>query len=124
MSTSTTHSLSFDLKRFARATEERDASTQVSMYAPDAVVTIVDRTAPPSAPRVLDGAAQIKSWIEDVTSRDMTHRVGHVVADESGAAYVVTCRYPGGPQVLCSTVIELDGGAIVRQSVVQVWDEA
>jgi hypothetical protein len=124
MSTSATHSAAFELGRFARATEERDATTQLSMYAPDAIVTIADRTAPPSAPRVLDGIDQIRTWIEDLTSRDMTHSVGHTVSDETGAAYVVSCRYPGGARVLCSTVIELEAGAIVRQSVVQVWDEA
>ena len=94
------------------------------MYASDAIVTIADRTAPPSAPRVLNGIDEIRGWIEDLTSRDMTHSVGHTVSDESGAAYVVNCRYPAGARVLCSTVIELDGGVIVRQSVVQVWDEA
>jgi hypothetical protein len=114
----------FDLDRLKRATEERDASTQLSMYAANAEVTIADRTAPPSTPRVLHGLGEITTWIEDVTSRDMTHRVGHTVHDANGAAYVVTCRYPSGTQVLCSTVLELADGAIVKQSVVQVWDEA
>jgi hypothetical protein len=121
---SATTTTSFELGRFARATEERDASTQISMYAPDAIVTIADRTAPPSAPRVLSGRDQIRTWIEDLTGRDMTHRVGHTVHDADGAAYVVSCRYPDGAQVLCSTVIELSDGQIVKQSVVQVWDEA
>jgi ketosteroid isomerase-like protein len=121
---SATTTTTFDLGRFARATEERDASTQLSMYAPDAVVTIADRTAPPSAPRVLNGVEAIKGWIEDLTARDMTHRVGHTVHDAGGAAYVVSCRYPDGAQVLCSTLIELSGSQIAKQSVVQVWDEA
>jgi hypothetical protein len=121
---STTTTTSFDLARFARATEERDASTQLSMYAPDAIVTIADRIARPSAPRVLNGLEEIEAWIADLTSRDMTHRVGHTVHDSTGAAYVVTCRYPNGDQVLCSTVLELTGGLIAKQSVVQVWDEA
>ncbi|MHB8692927.1 MAG: nuclear transport factor 2 family protein [Solirubrobacteraceae bacterium] len=121
---SATTSTTFDLERLTRATEERDASTQLSMYAPDAIVTIADRTAPPSAPRVLNGVEAIKGWIEDLTGRDMTHRVGHTVHDADGAAYVVSCRYPDGAQVLCSTVIELAGGQIVKQSVLQVWDEA
>jgi hypothetical protein len=120
----TTTATSFDLTRFARATEERDAATQLSMYAPDAVVTISDRTAQPSAPRVLSGRDAIRGWIEDLTGRDMTHRVGHTVHDATGAAYVVTCRYPSGEQVLCSTVLELAEGLILKQSVVQVWDEA
>ena len=43
----------FDLSRFARATEERDASTQVSMYGPAATVTIADPITQPGSPRVL-----------------------------------------------------------------------
>lgn len=113
----------FDLSRFARATEERDASTQVSMYGPAATVTIADPITQPGSPRVLQGIEEIKGWIEDVAARDMTHTIGHTVSDESGAAYIVTCRYPDGTTVLCATVIELEEGAIARQSVVQVWDE-
>jgi len=113
----------FDLARFARATEERDASTQLSMYAPEATVTIADRINQPGSPRVLKGTEEIKGWIEEVTARDMTHAVQHTVSDDTGAAYTVACRYPDGTAVLCATVLELSGGAIAGQTVVQVWDE-
>jgi SnoaL-like domain len=121
MSTATT--TKFDLERFKRATEERDASTQLSMYAGDATVTVVDPITQPGSPRELRGREQIGSWIEDATARDMTHTVGHTVEDEDGAAFMVSCRYPDGTTVLCSTVLELEGGSIARQTVVQVWDE-
>jgi hypothetical protein len=120
MSTITT----FDLHRFARAAEERDASTQLSMYGPDAVVKIIDRISQPGSPRVLSTREQIKAWLEDTYSRDMTHSVGHRVQDASGAAYVQACRYPDGTNVLCATVLELDGGVIASQTVLQAWDEA
>jgi ketosteroid isomerase-like protein len=115
---------SFDLERFTRATEERDASTQLSMYAPDATVTVADRITQPGSPRVLHGTEQIKGWIEEVTARDMTHAVQHTVSDDRGAAFTVACRYPDGTNVLCATVLELDGGEVARQTVVQVWDES
>jgi hypothetical protein len=54
----------------------------------------------------------------------MTHSVKHRVLDETGAAYTQACRYPDGTNVLCATVIELDGGVISGQTVVEVWDEA
>ncbi len=120
MSTTTT----FDLDRLARAAEERDAATQLAMYSPEAIVTIVDKLAQPGSPRVLRTHEQIKDWLEDVCGRDMTHQVGHRVSDETGAAYTLACRYPDGTRVLCATVIELDGGLISGQTVVQVWDEA
>jgi SnoaL-like protein len=113
----------FDLKRFTRATEERDASTQLAMYAPDATATIADRVTQPGSPRVLHNRGEIRTWIEEVTSRDMTHTVQHTVKDDHGAAFTVACRYPDGTNVLCATVLELAGGLIVHQTVVQAWDE-
>jgi len=119
MSTTTT----FDLSRFTRAAEERDAATQLSMYRADATVTIADRIAQPRAPHVLHNRGEIQTWLEDMYGRDMTHTVQHTVADETGVAYTQACRYPDGTNVLCATVIELDGGQIVSQTVVQAWDE-
>ena len=113
----------FDLDRFTRAAEERDAATQLSMYGPDAVVTITNKISQPGAPRALRTPGEIKAWLEDTYSRDMTHSVKHRVLDETGAAYTQACRYPDGTNVLCATVIELDDGAIARQTVLEVWDE-
>lgn len=120
---STTAMKSFDVARFARATEERDASTQLSMYADDATITVIDQSTQPSSPRTVAGRESIKAWLEDITGRDMTHRVGHAISDGSGVAYIVNCRYPSGAQVVCATVLEVDGDSITRQTVVQVWDE-
>jgi hypothetical protein len=120
MSTITT----FDLDRFARAAEERDAATQLSMYGPQATVTIADKISQPGDPRVLRTREEIKSWLEDTYGRDMTHTVHHRVKDETGAAYTQACLYPDGTNVLCATVIELDAGQIHDQIVVQVWDES
>jgi hypothetical protein len=121
---STITSASFDLARFTRAAEERDAATQLSMYGPDATVTIINKVTQPGAPRVLGTHDEIKAWLEDTYARDMTHRVQHRVNDEAGAAYTQACRYPDGTNVLCATVIELKDGQIADQKVVEVWDEA
>ena len=123
MSTQTTTAATFDLDRFARAAEERDAATQLSMYGPGATVTIADRIAQPGSPRVLRNREEIKSWLEEMYARDMTHSVRHRVKDETGAAYTQACRYPDGTNVLCATVIALDGDSISSQTVVQAWDE-
>jgi SnoaL-like domain len=113
----------FDLDRFTRAAEERDASTQLSMYGEDAVVTIANKISQPGSPRVLRGREEIKGWLEDMYARDMTHTVQRRVSDESASAYTQACRYPDGTNVLCATVIELDDGAISGQTVLEVWDE-
>ena len=114
----------FDLDRFARAAEERDAATQLSMYGPSAVVRINNKVSQPGSPRVLGTREEIKAWLEDTYARDMTHSVRHRVLDDTGAAYTQACRYADGTNVLCATVIELDGGVISRQTVLEVWDEA
>jgi hypothetical protein len=120
MSTTT----SFDLDRFARAAEARDAATQLSMYGPDAVVTINNKISQPGAPRILRGREEIQAWLEDMYGRDMAHSVKHRVLDDTGAAFTQACRYPDGTNVLCATVIELDGGVISGQTVLETWDEA
>ncbi len=120
MSTTTT----FDLDRFTRAAEERDAATQLSMYGADAVVTISNKISQPGAPRVLRTREEIAAWLEDMYGRDMTHSVKHRVLDENGAAYTQACRYADGTNVVCATVIELEGGVISGQTVLEVWDEA
>lgn len=123
MSTTTT-STSFDFGRFVRAIEERDASTLLSAYRPDATVKIVDRISPPSSPRVLSDTGQIKDWLEDLNGRDMTHAVIHQVADDRAAAYTVACSYPDGTRVLCAAALKLSDGLIASQTIVQVWDGA
>jgi hypothetical protein len=113
----------FDLESFTRAIEERDASTQLAMYAPDATVRLADRVSQPGAPRILSGHREIQEWIEDICARDMNHAVGHTVSDERGAGFTEACRYPDGTNVLCATVLEIEDGLISRQVGVQAWDE-
>lgn len=113
----------FDFARFRQAVEQRDSETQLSMYAPEATVTIADRITTPGSPRVLTGAGEIRGWLEDVSGREMSHKVGHAVQDEHGAAFTEACRYPDGTNVMCATVLALSDGLIVDQKIVQAWDE-
>jgi hypothetical protein len=83
----------FDLAALSRAIEERDAQPE------------------------------IRTWIEDVCSRDMTHRIASLVASDNQVALTEECQYPDGTNVLCSCMAELRGGLISKQSVVQVWDD-
>ncbi len=113
----------FDLDGFSRATEERDAQYVLSLYADDAEVRVVDRNNPPRSPQVLKGKSEIRTWVEDVFSRDMTHKIVNPVVADDRIALTEECRYPDGTNVLCSCTAELSNGLISKQSVVQVWDE-
>jgi hypothetical protein len=121
MSTATTPT--FDFGEFKRALEERDSNAQLTLYAPDAEVTLVDRIDTPGSPRVLHGRDEIRTWIEDICERDMTHHVDMQVIADSGAGFTEACRYPDGTNVLCAAVLELRNGQIARQVSVQAWDE-
>ncbi|QCU78250.1 nuclear transport factor 2 family protein [Citricoccus sp. SGAir0253] len=118
----TTHT-AFDLARFTRATEERDARALLEAYAEDAEVRIVDRNNPPRTPQVLKGREAIRPWLEDTYSRDMTHHVVDPVVGGDRVALTTLCRYPDGTNVHCACTAELSDGLITRQTVVQVWDE-
>src|SRR5947209_1999872 len=102
----------FDLAGYSRALEERDSETQLGMYGPDATVIIADQNTTPASPRILTGRDEIRGWIEDVSSREMTHVVGHSVRDEHGAALTEACRYADGTNVICATVLKLEDGLI------------
>jgi SnoaL-like domain len=119
----TTTASTFDLGRLAEAIEARDAARQIELYAPDATVTISDRLSQPGAPRVIHGREAIATWIKDSCAREMTHSVNSRVQDDGGAAFVVACRYGDGTNVVCATVLELAGGLIAKQTIVQAWDE-
>jgi ketosteroid isomerase-like protein len=112
----------FDTEALRRGIEERDAATLRGLYAPDAEMTVVDRNAPPSHPRVLSGRTAIGEYLDDTCGRDMTHRLERVVVSGDTAAFTQACRYPDGTRVLCVAMLDLRDGLIVQQTAVQEWD--
>jgi hypothetical protein len=119
----TTTSQWFDAEAFRRGIEERDAATLLGLYADDAELHVVDRNDQPSHPKIISGRAAIGEYFADVCGRDMTHTIERLVVSGDNAAFVQSCRYPGGARVLCIAVLDLKDGLIVRQSGVQAWDE-
>ena len=112
----------FDTEALRRGIEERDAGTLRVLYAPDAEMTVVDRNAPPSHPRVLRGQTAIGEYLDETCGREMTHRLERVVVAGDTAAFTQACRYPDGTRVLCLAMLDLRDGLIVSQTAVQEWD--
>ena len=106
-----------------RAIETRDALALSAFYAEDAVVRVIDRNNPPSKPRVVRGRGAIATFFDDICSRAMTHDVTASVADDTRLAFTQACAYPDGTKVLCVAMVELKGGKIAQQTIVQAWDE-
>lgn len=105
------------------AIEARDAETLSALYADNAVITIIDRDHPPSAPMLISGRAAINEYCADICGRNMTHAVETAVADDSHLAFTERCAYPDGTRVFCSAMLETAGGRIQRQVALQVWDD-
>ncbi|MFJ8651634.1 nuclear transport factor 2 family protein [Streptomyces rochei] len=121
MSTHATHS--FDVGTLRRGIEADTAAPLVSLYAPDAEVRIVDRYDQPSRPKVLRGRDEIAEMLDDVYSRDMSHRLARCVVQGDQVAFTEECAYPDGVRVLAESMLSLRNGEIVEQTTVQAWDE-
>lgn len=111
-----------DIAALRKAVESRDTAGMKALYAPDAVLTIIDSINRPSSPRVIKGAAEIASYIEDVCGRNMTHKLEYGVIDGDKLAFLEHCAYPDGVRVIASCTAELGPGGIVKQTTVQAWD--
>lgn len=114
--------IKFDVEALRRGHESHDADLLASLYAEDAESMTVDASNPPSSPRTLRGKDSIAALWQDVMSRGMTHEIQRVVLGPDSLAYQVACRYADGTRVLASSVCELAGGKIARETVVQAWD--
>jgi SnoaL-like domain len=101
-----------DLEALRRAAEGKDAEAM-----------LVDRNNTPTSPMTVRGKEAIGEYYKDVLGRDMTHRIEDEVVGEGRAAFNWACEYPDGTRVLAAATTELRDGKIVRQVMVEAWDE-
>ncbi|MBP5941578.1 nuclear transport factor 2 family protein [Streptomyces acidiscabies] len=114
----------FDTDTLRRGIEESTSSeTLLSLYADDAEIHVIDHNTQPSHPLVLHGRTEIAAMLNDVYSRDMTHKLEHCVVQGDELAYTESCRYADGTRVLAESAVSLRDGKIVRQTMIQAWDE-
>jgi hypothetical protein len=118
--TTTQHQL--DPTAFVAAIEGRDADALSAAYAEDAVVVLLDRDHPPSAPLTLSGREAIHAWYRDVCGRNIQHTVPVLIQDSGGFAFRQECRYDDGGRVVCLAVATVVDGLISHQTGSQTWD--
>ena len=106
-----------------QAIETRDSAALTAFYADDALLQVIDRNSPPSRPRELKGRKDIGAFLTDICSRDMSHSVDLSMSDDNHLAFSESCTYPDGVKVFCMAAVDLKDGKIVRQKMVQAWDE-
>lgn len=114
----------FDLAAFKAAVESGwDVPAILPHYHEDAEYVTVDKNNPPRSPRVRRGRAAIGEYLSKAASDGVRSRIEQAVVGDDRAALAFACRYPDGTRVMCNSMLELDGGLIVRQTDVQAWDE-
>ena len=106
-----------------RAIETRDAKMLAKLYTDDATLRVIDRNNPPSKPREVRGRSAITTFWDDICSRAMTHEIDVNATEGDRLTFSQSCTYPGGAKVFCVALVELAGGKIARQTIVQAWDE-
>ncbi len=112
-----------DFEAMRRAIEESDYDALLALYADNAELRTVNKNSTPSSPQMLQGKEEISEMLRDVCGRTMTHHVEDEVIGEGRVAYNEACEYPDGIRVLGATTLELQDGKIVRQTIVEAWDE-
>ncbi|MFG2603634.1 nuclear transport factor 2 family protein [Streptomyces sp. NPDC048514] len=113
----------FDTETLRRAIEGNTGNNLLSLYADDAEIRIVDHANQPSHPTVLHGRGRIAELLDDIYSRDMTHKLEECVVQGDRAAFSESCEYADGTRVLAESMVTLRDGKITDQLIVQAWDE-
>lgn len=113
----------FDTETLRRAVEGTTGNSLLALYADGAEVRIVDHNNQPSRPTVLHGRGQIAELLNDVYSRDMTHKLVQCVLQGDHLAFSEMCQYGDGTKVLAESMVTLRDGKIADQLIIQAWDE-
>ncbi|MEU8923810.1 nuclear transport factor 2 family protein [Kitasatospora sp. NPDC048545] len=113
----------FDTRALREGIERCDAEVLLALYAEDAELRMVDRKTQPSHPLVMHGREEIGAMLGDIYGREMTHKLEQVVVQDDHVAFLESCRYPDGVQVLMASMADLRDGRIVGQTSIQAWDE-
>jgi hypothetical protein len=112
----------FDTETLRRGIEGRPDAL-LSLYTDDAEFRIVDRNTQPSHPKVLHGRGEIAEFLDDVYTREMSHKLERCIVQGNQAAYSESCEYPDGVRVLAESILSLRDGKISEQTLIQAWDE-
>ncbi|MCF3130060.1 nuclear transport factor 2 family protein [Streptomyces olivochromogenes] len=113
----------FDAETLRRGIEGNTGNTLLALYADDAEIRIIDRNTQPSNPKILHGRPAIAEMLDDIYSRDMTHKLEQCIVQGDHAAYSESCEYEDGVRVVAESMITLRDGKIAEQIMIQAWDE-
>jgi ketosteroid isomerase-like protein len=117
-----TTTASIDLETLKRGYEEWDIDALLGLYAEDVELIQIDRDNPPSSPRTRHGKDIFRGMFEHCAGAGVKATVENAVTAEGRAAATITCEFPNGRKVVANSMLELEGGRIVRELDVQSGD--
>jgi ketosteroid isomerase-like protein len=112
----------FELEALERGYAEWDIEGLLALYADEVELIQIDRDNPPSSPRLRRGKEVLRGMFEHCAAAGVTATVEHMVAGQERAAAMVTCEFPGGRKVVANSILEIEGGRIVRERNVLAGD--
>jgi ketosteroid isomerase-like protein len=105
-----------DFSALKEAIEGKDPDAMLAFYAEDAELRVENAALPEGKAFELKGRGQIGRYLGAICDQQMTCSVeSGAVHGERGIAFVEACRYPDGGAVSVETMLEVEGGLIVRQ---------
>ena len=105
-----------------RGYEEWDVEALLSLYADEVELIQIDRDNPPSTPRVRRGKEVFKGMFEHCAAAGVRATVDNPLTGQERAAATITCEFPGGRKVVANSILEIEGGRIVRERDVLAGD--
>jgi hypothetical protein len=111
----------FDLDAFTRALTDRDLDYQLSRYARDADIRVVDPDNPPAAPLLVHGSTAIRGWLSDSDADSLDLEVTHAIDGGDRVAFTGCWRRRDGVAVVATSAAELSDGLITLQHTILAW---
>jgi hypothetical protein len=112
----------FDLRAFGHAIEAQDTDAQLTAYAEDAELTVIDPDNPPSSPHVLSGKHAIGTWLRGSCEANTVQRTARMIDGAGQIAYTVEQLNRDGTHEIATSMADIREGLITVQQTVLVWD--
>lgn len=125
-----------------KALESGEGERAKSLYADDFVLVGYSQSNPPSAPLKVEGARNVERGLREVFERETERQragypapswptmpevesrtIGNEVIGDNRFSYIEECGLAGGGRVVAAVTCEVQDGVIVRETVVETWDE-
>lgn len=112
----------FDLDGLTAAIERCDLDYQLAMYSETAEVHVNDPD-PERSTLVLRGKRAIRDWIEQMDSKQLTHRLVNLTNGPGYVSLTDLARYPDGRNLIHQISADVNGGRITKQTVTLTWED-